>query len=204
MGYKLCPKCELNYIKEDEEQCEICATGGKNNTDNAFVRPNIKHKGCNIFMVFKGKEYQKELINGYIKAPYKDARGGSPSHWTMLELVEPGDIIFHGLLQGISAISVATSECFSHKPKDEEREFRRVNCTPFLIKNPIITSEFLEEIKRTCVRYKYQPFDKNGDGRQGYLFDLNDELAGIFSRALIERNSDLLTKIPELKKIILY
>ena len=25
MGYKKCPKCELNYIPEDQELCEICS-----------------------------------------------------------------------------------------------------------------------------------------------------------------------------------
>ena len=24
MKYKLCPRCELNYIPEDEEYCEVC------------------------------------------------------------------------------------------------------------------------------------------------------------------------------------
>ena len=23
-GYKKCPRCELNYIREDEEYCEVC------------------------------------------------------------------------------------------------------------------------------------------------------------------------------------
>lgn len=24
MGYKLCPRCELNYIKDEEEYCDVC------------------------------------------------------------------------------------------------------------------------------------------------------------------------------------
>ena len=46
------------------------------------------------------------------------------------------------------------------------------------------------------------PFDKNGNGRQGYLFDLNDTLAGIFTRALVQKNPNLLNKIPEIKDIL--
>ena len=203
MSWKKCPKCDLNYIKDDQELCDVCAA----NTESigcSFEKLIIRHRGRNIFMVFQGKEYLKELKKGYISAPYKDVGGNSPSHWTMLENVKPGDIIFHGLAQCISAISVATSTCFTSKIQDGITEVRQVNCLPIIINKTIATSEFLEEIIKSCSRYKYQPFDKNGNGRQGYLFDLNDELAGVFSRALIERNPDLLTKIPELKEFILY
>ena len=203
MGYKRCPKCELNYIKDDQELCNVCA-GLDKRLSVSVARPEVIHKGRNIFMVFQGKDYKKELLEKYISAPYNDARGSSPAHWAMLENVEPGDIIFHGLAQCISAISVATSKCFTSKIKDGKTDVRQVNCKPIIIKNSVVTKEFLEEIKRTCSKYKYQPFDKNGDGMQGYLFDLNDELAGIFSRELIKRNPDLLDNIPELNDIITY
>ena len=36
----------------------------------------------------------------------------------------------------------------------------------------------------------------------GYLFDLNDKLAGIFARALVKENPTLVTDIPELKDVI--
>ena len=66
----------------------------------------------------------------------------------------------------------------------------------------LFRSQYKNEIINSCSGYKYQPFDKNGNGRMGYLFDLNDELAGVFSRALVKENPTLLTDIPELKDII--
>ena len=141
---------------------------------------------------------------GYISAPYKDAGGKSPSHWTMLENVKPGDVIFHGLSQCISAISVATSQCFTSTMRNGITEGRRVNCSPVLIKHTIATSECLYVILETCTKYKYQPFDKNGNGRQGYLFDLNDKLAGAFTRVLAQKNPDLLRKIPQLAIMLNY
>ena len=199
MGYKRCPVCELNYIKDTDELCDVCAN--KHDDPSSCTKPEVKHKGRNIFMVFQGKNYEKELINGYISAPYEDAAGHSPAHWTMLENVKPGDVIFHGLMQVISAISIATTSCFSNKVSGNADEVRRVNCRPTLISKTILTKDYEEDIKNTCKKYKYQPFDKNADGRQGYLFDLNDELAGIFTRALIYNNPDLLTNIPELQDL---
>ena len=36
MGYKKCPRCELNYIKDEEEYCEVCKQElGLSGTHNA-------------------------------------------------------------------------------------------------------------------------------------------------------------------------
>ncbi len=201
MGWKKCPQCDLNYINDDQEMCDVCAN--KIGLDSrGYEKPVVKHKGRNIFMVFQGKEYSRELKGGYISAPYKDAGGNSPSHWAMLENVKPGDIIFHGLSQCISAISIATTNYFTSKIQDGITEVRQVNCKPYIINKTIATSKYLDEILLTCSNYKYQPFDKNGNGRQGYLFDLNDELAGVFARALAQKNPDLVNKVPEIIDIL--
>ena len=160
------------------------------------------HKGRGIFWVFQGKEFEKELADGYIWAPYKDSAGNEPFHWAMLENIKAGDIIIHGLAQCISAISVAKGGCFDSKIKDGVTLGRQVNCKPLLIKNTIATRQYRDDIIDTCSKYKYQPFDKNGNGRMGYLFDLNDELAGIFVRALVNKNPTLLSEIPELNDVI--
>lgn len=49
-----------------------------------------------------------------------------------------------------------------------------VNCRTTIINKKIFTKGYQEDIKNTCDKYIYQPFDKNGAGRKGYLFDLND------------------------------
>lgn len=166
-------------------------------------KPKIApHKRRSIFWVFQGKEYQVELTEGYIWAPYEDASGKEPSHWAMLENVKAGDIIIHGLAQCISAISVAEGGCFDSKIKDGITRGRQINCKPWIIKNTVVTKQYRDAIIASCSRYKYQPFDKNGNGRMGYLFDLNDELAGVFIRALIEKNPTLLSDVPELSDIV--
>ena len=159
------------------------------------------HKGRAVFWVFQGKEYHKELSEGYIWAPCEDASGNAPSHWAMLENVKAGDIIFHGLSQCISAISIAEGGCFDSKIKDGVTLGRQVNCKTVLIKNTLVTKNYKKEIILFCGKYKYQPFDKNGNGRMGYLFDLNDSLAGLFTRELIKNNPTILVDIPELVDI---
>lgn len=195
MGYKKCPVCQLNYIQDEQEMCDVCRGQQDGVKASGSMKPEVKHVGRNIFWVFQGKEYEEELIKGYLWAPLCDKAGNSPAHWTMLENVKKGDIIFHGVARGIFAISVASSSWFESKIKDGKIPGRQVNCHTTIIKDTIIPSLYRDQIISTCSRLKYQPFDKNGDGRQGYLFDLNDKLAGIFARELYKKNPNLVEQI---------
>lgn len=203
MGYKKCPVCEINCILDDAEVCEVCRGENGQSNQNYFLKPELKHQGRNIFWVFQGKEFLKELSQGYLWAPCKDAGGKVPSHWAMLNNVNKGDIIFHGVAQGIIAVGIATSGCFNSKIKDGKTEGYQVNCKSFTIKNPLVTTNYIKEIIDCCSKYKYQPFDKNGKGRQGYLFDLNDQLAGIFSRDICKNNPELLNQIPGFSELLI-
>ena len=202
MGNKKCPVCEINWILDDAEVCDVCR-GEKGQSDqNYFSKPEVKHQGRNIFWVFQGKEFLKELSQGYLWAPSKDAGGKTPFHWAMLKNVNKGDIIFHGIAQCTFAVGIAISEYFESKIKDGKTEGYQVNCKSFTIKNPLMTTNYTKKIIDYCSKYKYQPFDKNGKGRQGYLFDLNDQLAGIFARDICKNNPELLNQIPEISELL--
>lgn len=56
MSWKLCPKCEINYIDDNQVICNVCANI-MGQTNNVAEKSIIKHKELNIFMVFQGKEY---------------------------------------------------------------------------------------------------------------------------------------------------
>ncbi len=166
------------------------------------VKLESKHKGLKVFWVFQGKEYLKEISKGYLWAPCKDAGGNTPSHWAMLKKVNKGDIIFHGIAQCTFAVGIASSDCFKSKIRDGITEGYQVNCKSFTIKNPLMTMDYTKEIIDCCSKYKYQPFDKNGHGRQGYLFDLNDQLAGVFARNIYKNNPEILNQIPEFAELL--
>ena len=42
MNYKKCPNCELNYIKEDEELCDVCRKQLDPNADEKNFMKNVK------------------------------------------------------------------------------------------------------------------------------------------------------------------
>ena len=56
MKYKKCPICELNYITEDLNMCDVCKQKSK---PAAPEKPDIKHKGNNIFWVFSRERIRR-------------------------------------------------------------------------------------------------------------------------------------------------
>lgn len=155
----------------------------------------IRVEGKNmVFFVFQGNTFERECEGGYIWAPVYDKSGSQPHHWARLEDIRKGDIILHGCDAHIKAISVARDICYSAAQPEElqsedlwEQNGRRVDCEYIRINNPIKTSQFREDIVRLC-QAKYSPFDKDGNGNMGYLYEINRELAKIFIKASIENN----------------
>lgn len=147
------------------------------------------------FFVFQGSTFDRESRGGYIWAPVANRAGLSFHHWDRLLDIRPGDIIFHGCDGYIQAISTARGECYDcHQPEELrsedlwEPEGRRVDCEYILIKNPIKTTLVRDDILRLC-NVKYAPFDRDGNGNMGYLYELNRELARIFLKETVKRNT---------------
>lgn len=149
------------------------------------------------YFVFQGSTFEEESRGGYIWAPLSSKDGGTPHHWMRLLDVRQGDILFHGCGGYVQAISVARDQCYECNQPEELRSEdqwdlagRRVDCEYIVLDNPIKTSNYKNDILRLC-NVKYAPFDKDGNGNMGYLFDLNRELAQIFMRAIVKANTDL-------------
>ncbi len=146
------------------------------------------------FFVFQGNTFDKEFRGGYIWAPISNKAGTMPHHWTRLLDVRKDDIILHGCNGYVQAISVARDACYDCPQPVEltvedlwDTDGRRVDCDYTQISNPIKTSDFTEDIIRLC-QAKYSPFDKNGNGNMGYLFEINRELAKIFIKESVKQN----------------
>lgn len=152
---------------------------------------------CMTFYVFQGSTFDRESRNGYIWAPISNKAGRTFHHWDRLCDVHPGDIILHGYNAHVQAVSIARSECYECNQPEElrtenlwDQEGRRVDCEYIIFKSPIRTAEFVDDILRLC-NVKYAPFDKDGNGNMGYLYEIHRELAKIFLHAGVARNHEL-------------
>lgn len=160
------------------------------------AQPRIPGKRMTFF-VFQGTTYDRESRGGYIWAPVTNKAGNTFHHWDRLLDVQPGDIIIHGVDGYICAVSTARGACYDCAQPVElsseelwDREGRRVDCDYIMIKNAVKTSDFLDDIILRC-NVMYAPFNRNGGGNVGYLFEIDRELARIFLRASAEFNPHL-------------
>lgn len=187
--------------KKDEPKIELVKTKVVPATKTVTKKGTAKQERITgqpmTFYVFQGGTFEEESRGGYIWAPLSSKDGGAPHHWTRLLDVQPGDIIFHGYSGYVQAISVARGQCYECNQPEELRSEdqwelagRRVDCKYIVLDHPIKTSNYREDILRLC-NVKYAPFDKDGNGNMGYLFDLNRELAQIFMGAIVKANKGL-------------
>ena len=187
--------------KEEEAKREALlakhASYGKVVVKKTAVRQERMHGKRMTFYVFQGSTFDRESRGGYIWAPISSKDGGMPHHWTRLLDVRPGDIIFHGYNAHVQAISVARGECYECAQPAElrtedlwEQAGRRVDCEYIVLEQPIKTADYRDDILRLC-NVKYAPFDKDGNGNMGYLYELNRELAQIFLRGVVKANPSL-------------
>lgn len=185
-----------------EEKCAAEAAARKTTTSaNSQKKVAVKHERIPgkrmTFFVFQGNTYEQGSRGGNIWAPISNKEGDTFHHWDRLMDVRPGDIILHGCNGYVQAVSTAVGECYVCNQPDELRsedlwdlEGRRVDCDYTPIKFPIKTADFVNDILRLC-NVKYAPFNKDGGGNMGYLFELNRELARIFLQASVKSNSYL-------------
>ena len=146
------------------------------------------------FYVFQGDTFDIESRGGFIWAPKYSQSGGKVFHWENMTLVKKGDIVLHGCNARVVAVSVALCDCYDcDRPKERSfenawnNEGRRVDLKYLVFENPIKTADFVYEILEYC-RVKYSPFDRDGNGNMGYLYELNQELAKVFLRAAVKSN----------------
>ena len=209
----------LNEIKKTEEDRKLlekeqkAAEAAKKAAEEEAMRAEVSKKTGHaskpvaksvrvdgermVFWVFQGKTFDIEAKNGYIWAPIYDQAGNEPHHWKRLIDVRQGDVILHGCDGLLKAISVAKGACFDcMQPKELEDENlwgaagRMVECEYEIIENPIKTSNYRTDIIKHSAAL-YAPFDKNGNGNMGYLYEIDPELVKIFVAETINKNPGL-------------
>lgn len=142
----------------------------------------------NTFIVFQAN-FDTERNGGYIQAPLKSESGNTPFHWDKLRQVKKGDIIFHMASSQIKAVSLAKGGQYVVPGNSN---LRRVDCEYILIPNSLNLFFYRDKIIEISKNIDmYSPFNKNGTGNQGYLFDLNINLARLFAAGILKDNPDI-------------
>lgn len=176
---------------------EKCLSSGNNSSFstgsslNTSTNLNVRNR---VFWVFQNQTYEDESKHGYIFAGFY----GPPARERVKE-VRCGHIIIHSYRAEVVAVSVAKNSPYSWTRQDGEYG-RRVDCEYHRLRRTISTSARKLKNMELCRGADYQPFNCNGGGNQGYLYDMTSKLRDYYISEIIKYNPYLVDEIPELRK----
>lgn len=146
------------------------------------------------YLVIQGLHSKDEFESGFLWAPYLD-KGGNPEHsWDRMTEIRKGDLIFHYYDGKIRAVSAASSVCFdsvrpaSYDASESAEKGRKLKCSTSPLDTPLVVSDYRDEI----VKYKkdkYSAFNKDGSLNQGYVYELEPEIAALFRSEIRKLNT---------------
>lgn len=179
-------------------RAQAAASGKKASVEKAYIPVKRVAGQAMTYLVFQGDTYNEERTGQFIWAPKFTKDGRTMHHWDRLLDVREGDIIFHcsdGYIQAISKVKTACEDSArpDHTTGDWtnwEKDGRRVDCDYHVLKYPLKHGAHKEKILEYC-NVKYAPFDKDGNGNMGYLYDLNQSLAAYFIQEIVKKNPEV-------------
>lgn len=139
--------------------------------------------------VSQNKTYKEERTGGYLWAPLFDRGGLTPHHWQTVSRLAPGDIVFSYRRRKIPAFAVVSSMPFTadaptdfQRKGDWSKDGLSVTATYEDVSPPLAIPTVTEQLMKLLPPL-YSPLNINGDGNQGYLF----ELPGAAGRFLLDQ-----------------
>lgn len=188
-------KAAEEQAKLEELKAKAAASGKKVSSSKVYTPVKRVDGQVLTYLVFQGDTYNEERTGQFIWAPKYTKDGRTMHHWDRLMDVREGDVIFHcsdGYIQAISRVKAFFEESArpDHTTGDWtnwEKDGRRVDCDYHVLKTPIKHGAYKDKILEYC-NVKYAPFDKDGNGNMGYLFDLNQCLAAFFIQEIAKKN----------------
>lgn len=162
--------------KNTYECCKLAYDVLKNRP-NVIKEINNKLHSFVVFQPKRNHSYNIQKDGGYIEAPNDNYH-----HHKRLNDVSIGDVIFHVSDKYLVAVSTATSKAYVYGNN------LRVNCEYIILNNEIDLDRYKSEFINFCLGKDYAPYDKNGNGNQGYLFIPPKELLEFYIEKIKENN----------------
>ena len=118
-------------------------------------------------------------------------------YWDRLKDLKEGDMLFHADHGNIRAISIVREpHVVAARPEKLVRMYEGDNrgyliyCDYTYIEHPISAWDYTDQTKKYS-QVKYAPFNVNGTGNLGYLYELDQRLAMLFLEESVKKNQDL-------------
>ena len=167
---------ELNFLAKSGEMKK------EGTSAQYYFSPAVEQPTPQYYYVFQGRSFDEEYKEGFLWAPRNGNNGLAKHHWSRMGEVKKGDVILHGKQGRFIAVSVVKKDSYvSRRPNTDLSEKWAddgwcIETDYFVFPHAVRIEEYWDRI-REIQPAQYAPFNKNGDGNQGYLFAANQELA---------------------------
>ncbi|WP_158998369.1 HNH endonuclease [Pigmentibacter ruber] len=135
----------------------------------------------NCWWVNQNKTFNIEVNRGFLWSPQKNNIGKSHISYENMKKVEVGDTIFSNQNSLIKAIGIVTNKAIDCEKPNYEKSSENWKKKGWLIKVEFNKLDKFIEVKNLFAEIKSNlkntPFTKNGLVKQGYLFELDFDLA---------------------------
>ncbi|WP_235600467.1 McrB family protein [Aeribacillus pallidus] len=145
-----------------------------------WINQNEERKSLKYWWVNQGQTHKEEKEGGYLWAPKQTKSGTIFAHHRNLVYAKVGDIVFAYSTGEIKAVGIVEREAEElPKPKEIssgnwEEEGNLVRLTYYDLISPIKKEEIPEKWRLN----ETGPFDRNGNVKQGYFFEVSEEFVG--------------------------
>lgn len=137
-----------------------------------------------FWWVNQNQTWEHERSGGYLWAPYVGKDGHDRFHWSNMEHVLGGDLIFSYASQKIRSVSIAQHHCYrSNRPAEFGTESpwklqgRRLDVQYMDVMQPASLRD-VEPLIQPMLAKKHSPVISTGERAvQGYLFEVNQQVA---------------------------
>lgn len=145
-----------------------------------------------FWWVNQGDSYRRAADQRTLWAPYSsDKTGRDQEHWRRMDDVRPGDVVMHYSVNKIRAVSVVRSparpatvsiqrgaqNAWSDMGREVALDIHELDPPILLSSIPLLLRQ------RWSLQYSTSPFDRRGQVKQGYLF----ELESVVHRDIVSR-----------------
>lgn len=130
-----------------------------------------------FWLVYQGTSWGRARAGGYLWAPKNGKIGQTPTHWSNMERVRPGELIFSGVNNALRAVSQVARPAYNASrpdPRDDEHwegEGWRLDVAYSDLPQPLRYPDWVPKLLPQ-LQMKHSAFSSGGRPNQGYLFEL--------------------------------
>jgi putative restriction endonuclease len=130
-----------------------------------------------FWLVYQGTSWERARAGGYLWAPKLSKSGQTPVHWSNMERVRAGELIFSGVNNALRAVSQAVLPAYTASrpdPRDDEHwdgEGWRLDVAYSDLPKPLSYPDWVPAVLPQ-MQARYGAFARSGRPNQGYLFEL--------------------------------